>query len=195
MSMEAVRGEECYIFDAKYPENAPVQNTILPFTRNAVGPMDYTPVGLSDNQYPHLTTLAHELALAVLFETGWLHFTDRAEAYRALPAIPKQFLKEVPVTWDDTRFVAGYPGQFAVLARRKGDTWYVAGVNAGTQPREVQVQPGPWLKPGTRELTTIADGTTARALSTSTAKVEAGRTWTVSLRPQGGFVSVLKVSK
>lgn len=100
MSMEAVRGEECYIFDPKYPESAPGQNTILPFTRNAVGPMDYTPVGLSDNKHPHLTTFAHELALSVLFESGWVHFTDKAESYLELPRVPKEFLKQVPVAWD-----------------------------------------------------------------------------------------------
>jgi alpha-glucosidase len=107
MSMEAVRGEECYIFDPKYPERAPMQNTIIPFTRNVVGPMDYTPVTFSDNRNPRRTTAAHELALAVLFETGWIHFADKAGSYLNLPAAPKEFLKHVPVAWDDTRFVAG----------------------------------------------------------------------------------------
>ncbi len=92
MSMEAVRGAECYLFDPAYPQQAPVQNTILPFTRNAVGPMDYTPVAFSNSKYPHQTTAAHELALCVLFTSGWLHFADRVEAYRSLPPLPKEFL-------------------------------------------------------------------------------------------------------
>ena len=95
----------------------------------------------SDNKYPHRTTVAHELALSVFFETGWLHFADKAESYLNLPAAPKEFLKHVPVAWDDTRFVAGYPGQFAVLARRKGDTWYLAGVNGQNEPRSRTSRP------------------------------------------------------
>jgi len=118
MTMEAVKGEECYLFWTDFPQRAPGQNTITPFTRNAVGPMDYTPVALSNGKYPHRTTAAHELALSVLFESGWVHFADSAETYLALPAAPKEFLKRLPVAWDDTRFVAGYPGQFTILARR-----------------------------------------------------------------------------
>ncbi len=195
MSMEAVRGEECYIFDAQYPERAPVQNAILPFTRNTVGPMDYTPVGFSDNRYPHRTTWAHELALSVLFETGLLHFTDKAEAYLTLPDAPKQFLKNVPVTWDDTRFVAGYPGQFAILARRKGDTWYLAGVNGGQGPREERVRLGSWLGTGTYEMERIGDGADGRSFSTETQPVVAGREFVVNLHPFGGFVATLKPAR
>ncbi len=192
MSMEAVRGEECYIFDLQYPECAPVQNAILPFTRNTVGPMDYTPVGFSDNRYPHRTTWAHELALSVLFETGLLHFTDKAEAYLTLPEAPKQFLKNVPVTWEDTRFVAGYPGQFAILARRKGAVWYLAGVNASPIARETRVKLGSWLGSGRYAMERIGDGADARSFSTDTQPVAAGQEFPVNLRPFGGFVATLK---
>lgn len=192
MSMEAVRGEECYIFDPKYPEAAPVQNTIIPFTRNAVGPMDYTPVGLSDNRYPHLTTSAHELALAVLFETGWLHFADKPESYLQLPPEPKQFLKEVPTAWDEVRFVDGYPGQFAILARRKGQTWYVAGVNGENRPREAVVPTGKWLANGRYQVTTIADGETPRSLRSKTGNAEGPQELKVLMLPRGGFVIILK---
>ena len=195
MSMEGVRGEECYIFDPQYPDRAPAQNTILPFTRNAVGPMDYTPVGLSDNRYPHKTTWAHELALSVLFETGWLHFTDKAEAYLSLPPIPKQFLKTVPVAWDETRFVAGYPGQFAVLARRQKDAWYIAGVNGENMPREIQVPAGAWL-PGSRvELTLIADGADGHSFKSTTQTIDSAAGFTVTTLPRGGFAAVIKAGK
>jgi alpha-glucosidase len=192
MSMEAVRGEECYIFDEKFPERAPVQNTITPFTRNAVGPMDYTPVTFSDNRYARLNTSVHELALSVLFETGWLHFADKAESYLSLPPVPKQFLKEVPVAWDDTRFVDGYPGQWVSLARRKGDTWYLVGVNGENRPRSARIQPGDWLKRGRYELTTIGDGAEARSFDCATRPWEAGQSFEVKMAPRGGFVAVLK---
>lgn len=195
MSMEAVRGEECYIFDPQFPERAPVQNTITPFTRNAVGPMDYTPAGFSDNKYPHRTTFAHELALTVLFESGWLHFADKAESYLKLPAAPREFLKQVPVAWDDTRFVAGQPGQFSILARRKGDAWYVAGVNGRGQPREEQVPAGAWLPPGRYQLSLIADGRDAKSFASETRRVEAGQGFSVKMLPYGGFTATLKPVK
>jgi alpha-glucosidase len=195
MSMEAVRGEECYIFDPKFPERAPVQNTITPFTRNAVGPMDYTPVGFSDNRHPHLTTFAHELALAVLFESGWLHFADRAESYLRLPTAAKEFLKHVPVAWDDTRFIAGHPGQFVVLARRKGDTWYLAGVNGQNHPRETHIQQGTWLPAGYREFTLIGDGKNARSFATATERIDSRDGFTAKMLPYGGFVATLKTAK
>ena len=192
MSMEAVRGEECYLFDDKFPERAPVQNTILPFTRNAVGPMDYTPAGFSNGRYPHLTTWAHELALTVVFESGWLHFADRVEAYRSLAPAPKQFLKEVPVVWEDTRFVAGYPGQYVILARRSGSTWYLAGVNGQNQAREEKIQPGNWLKAGDYELAIIGDGGDAHSFASFNKPFKAGESVTVKIAPRGGFVGVLR---
>jgi hypothetical protein len=195
MTMEAVRGEECYIFDDKFPERAAVQNTIHPFVRNAVGPMDYTPVGFSDNRYPHRTTFAHELALCVLFESGWVHFADKAEAYLVLPAAPRDFLKRVPVAWDDTRFVAGYPAQFVILARRSGDTWYLAGVNGQGKPREERLKLGSWLAPGNYDLALIGDGADARSFDNRTQRIEAGGEFMVKMLPYGGFVATIKPAK
>jgi hypothetical protein len=50
------------------------------------------------------------------------------------------FMKEVPTTWDDVRFIDGYPGKYVVLARRHGDTWYVAGINAQKEPIQLTVK-------------------------------------------------------
>lgn len=129
MTAEAVSGIECYKFDASYPENAPWHNVNLVFTRGVIGPMDYTPVAFSDHTYPHLTTFAHELALSVLFQSGWQHFADKPESYRAQPQEVQQFLSEVPAAWDEIRFLEGQPAEYVILARRTGDTWYIAGIN------------------------------------------------------------------
>ena len=100
MTMEGVRGAETYIFDGEFPAVAPRHNAILPFTRNAVGPMDYTPVTFSDNRYPHITTSGHELALAVVFESGLLHLADSAASYRAAPPAVRSVLSQIPAAWD-----------------------------------------------------------------------------------------------
>src|SRR5690606_9231248 len=130
LALESVRGAEFYGFDSTMAPHAPAQNTILPFSRNAVGPMDYTPVTFTDRKRGrHLTTNAHELALAVVFESGMLHLADAASVYLATKGETRRFLREIPVTWDDTRYISGTPGSHLVIARRHGDRWYVAGIN------------------------------------------------------------------
>ncbi|MDD2798057.1 MAG: glycoside hydrolase family 97 catalytic domain-containing protein, partial [Bacteroidales bacterium] len=102
ISQEAVKGEEAYLFDSSYPTNAPIQNSILPFTRNVIGSMDYTPVVFSDLNNHHLTTFAHELALALIFNSGITHFAGNVNDYNSLPLDVKQFLQNVPVVFDET---------------------------------------------------------------------------------------------
>lgn len=129
MSMEGVAGAEQYGFVASYPAAAPRHNAILPFTRNAIGSMDFTPVTFSDQAFPHVTTNAHELALAIVFESGLQHFADSAESYRSMDDSVQQFLTSVPTVWDETRLLSGYPGEHVVLARRHESEWFIAGIN------------------------------------------------------------------
>ncbi len=140
LTMEAVRGSENYTFDAEpYAHLAPAQNTMLPFTRNVIGSMDFTPVCFSNFVQPHITTNAHELALAVIFESGFLHPADSVSAYQGIPKEWKDFLKNVPTTWDETQLLSGYPGQYVVLKRRLGDKTYIAGINGQDKPRKVKI--------------------------------------------------------
>jgi len=185
MTMEAVRGAECYTFASEFPVKAPQHNAIVPFTRNAVGPMDYTPCGFSDDKYPHVTTAAHELALAVVFESGLLHFCDRTSAYRELPPEPKSFLRDVPVAWDDTRFVAGEPGRFVVIARRNQDAWYVGAINGEAGAAQIAVPLG-FVGDGRFDATIIGDGDDARSFASRRAVVGSGDVIELSLRPYGG---------
>ena len=126
MTQEGVRGSEYY--GGKTPPN-PVHNATLPFTRNVIGPMDYTPTAYSEKT--RITSYAHETALAFLYESGWVAMCDKPEMYLNSPA--KDILKTIEASWDEIRFIDGYPGKFAVLARRKGDKWVVAGINAGKE--------------------------------------------------------------
>ena len=139
MSMESVYGAEWYNNNRRMTNAAPAHNATLPFTRNVIGPMDYTPCTFTDSQNPHITTDCHELALPILFESGLQHMADRPEAYLGLPQEVRDLLSGLPSAWDDTRLLAGYPGRFAVIARRSGDTWYIAGIN-GTD-EELPVDP------------------------------------------------------
>ena len=139
MSMESVYGAEWYNNNRRMTNAAASHNATLPFTRNVIGPMDYTPCTFTDSQNPHITTDCHELALPILFESGLQHMADRPEAYLGLADEIRNLLSGLPSAWDDTRLLAGYPGQFAVIARRSGDTWYIAGINGTNE--ELTVDP------------------------------------------------------
>ena len=191
LSMESVRGAESYKFDAAYPERAPWHNTILVFTRNAVGPMDYTPVAFSDQTYPHLTTWAHELALSVIFETGILHFADKPSSYRGLTEGPLSFLKNVPVAWDQTRCLHGEPGKDAVLARQKGSIWYLGGINGENSLQSLSLDLK-FLGPGKYRLHLLMDGKDSRSFSEKTAEVKGTDRIEVSMLPYGGFAGVIE---
>ena len=139
MSMEAVYGAEQYNNSPYMTMAASRLNCTYPFTRNVVGSMDYTPVAFTDSQHPHRTTYAHELALSVIFESGIQHWADRPEGFYQLSDEIKSFMSTVPAAWDDTRFIEGYPGEYVVMARRKGTTWYLAGINGTTSHKKLAV--------------------------------------------------------
>lgn len=129
VSTEAVYGAEWYNNRPTMTNKAASHNATLPFTRNVIGSMDYTPCAFTDSQHPHITTHAHELALTALYESGIQHLADRPESFLAQPQKVKDYLSNLPTAWDETRLLSGYPGESVVMARRKGSTWYIAGIN------------------------------------------------------------------
>jgi len=187
VSMEAVFGAEQYKFRDAFPARAAWLNSVLPFTRNAIGSMDYTPVTFSDVRFPHLTTNAHELALAVVFESGVQHFADSVASYRALPPAPREFLSKVPAAWDETRGLSGEPGESVIVARRDGNAWYVGGLNAQDQPRTARVSLG-FLAGAGWTMTLIRDGSTDRSFDNESRRVDAAAVIDVPMRALGGFV-------
>ncbi len=187
VTMEGVFGAEQYKFREAFPGKAAWHNSVLPFTRNAIGSMDYTPVTFSDAKYAHLTTNAHELALAVVFESGVQHFADSATSYGALPAAPKAFLSEVPAAWDETRGLSGEPGRSVTVARRDGKTWYVGGLNALDQAQDARVALD-FLGEGAWKMTLIRDGADDRSFRDEVRPVDAKAVIDVPMRARGGFV-------
>jgi alpha-glucosidase len=141
MTMEAVRGGEHYSFDSlpDFAQLSTYQNSVLPFTRNVIGSMDFTPILFSKQQREHLTTNAHEAALGVVFESGLLHMADSVAGYAAASPDYKRYLADVPTAWDETRFLSGYPGRDFVVARRAGKRWYVAGINGENKAKTVSL--------------------------------------------------------
>jgi alpha-glucosidase len=191
MSMEAVKGAENYSFEKAYPAAATYINTILPFTRNALGSMDYTPVTFTDQTYPHLTSWAHELALSVVFESGILHPADRVSAYLGLPKEPKEFLMTVPTTWDETRYLQGEPGSYLALARRNGDSWYIAGISGLKEPKEIELDLSFIDKPHANYVL-IQDGTNVKSFASVSRTFNKDEKVQIKMLTYGGFVMVVK---
>ena len=192
MSTEGVYGAEWYNNVPTFTERAAAHNAMLPYTRNVIGPMDYTPCAFSDSQHPHITSNAHELALTVLFESGLQHLADKPESYFAQPKDVQDFLSTLPSVWDETHFVSGYPGESVVMARRKGATWYIAGINGTNE-----------VKTLTLPLNFISSKQTAIMFSDQPMAPDErlANKWdiqiinniptTITCQPRGGFVLVL----
>ncbi|MDB6077820.1 MAG: glycoside hydrolase [Akkermansiaceae bacterium] len=184
VSAEAVLGTESYMFDEHFTDRAAFLNTILPFTRNVAGPMDATPFALSPKQYPRKTTAAHEMATAIVFTSGIIHYADKPEVYAALPEAAQQVMKDAPARWDETRFLAGEPGKLVVVARRSGTSWFIAGLNGTPDSQPVKLDLSPF-KGGKR---TLIDEGKNPAMELQAAPAEAGNSWSHTLPGRGGFV-------
>ena len=143
MSAEAIKGFEYITFGQPAANEEPAHAAMLPFTRNAFDPMDFTPMCLY--KIPRInrqTTSAFELALSVLFLSGAQHFVETPVGMAHMPGYVIEFLQKLPTGWDDVRFIDGFPGEFVVLARKSGNKWYIAGINSSTRERSLSLDLG-----------------------------------------------------
>ncbi len=150
---ESVKGMEFVTFGQADADKQPQHCATLPFLRNVVGPMDFTPVILNERLGSNRksgpirrTTMGFELALPVVLFSGVQHFGLVPENINQMPVEVFQYLKDVPTVWDETRFLAGYPGKECVVARRSGATWYVAGINGENYEKTLTFDTESFLK-------------------------------------------------
>lgn len=146
-SSEAVLASENLHFSQGSCDNEAFNATLHPFIRNTVGSMDFG--GSALNKYYNadnaprgsrrMTSDVYALATAVLFQSPVQHFALAPNNLTDAPSWAIDFMKEVPTTWDEVRFIDGYPGKYVILARRHGDQWYIAGVNAQKETLKLKV--------------------------------------------------------
>ncbi|MEI3798820.1 MULTISPECIES: glycoside hydrolase family 97 protein [unclassified Chitinophaga] len=131
LTAEAVRGFEYITFSQEDADLEANHATMLPFTRNVFDPMDFTPMNLYKipSTSVRKTTAAFELATTIVFLSGIQHLAESPEGMEHVPDFAKNYLRTLPDTWDETRFIDGYPGKLVVIARRKGTKWFIAGMN------------------------------------------------------------------
>lgn len=146
VASEAVLASENLNFQQAMCDAEARNASIHPFIRNTVGSMDFG--GSALNKFysannkkgsQRKTSDVFALATAVLFQSPVQHFALAPNNLEDAPEWAIDFMKEVPTTWDEVRFIDGYPGKYVVIARRSGDKWYVAGINAEEAPRVIEV--------------------------------------------------------
>ena len=143
---EAVRASENLVF-SQYECNQEAQAACLhPFIRNTVGSMEFGGCFMNerlskgnDRGTQRKTTDVFQIATCVLFQNPIQNFALAPNNLEDAPEACLDFLREVPTTWDETKYIDGLPGEYVALARRKGDTWYVAAINAEEQVRKYNV--------------------------------------------------------
>jgi alpha-glucosidase len=190
MSMEAIKGFEYVTFEQVNADEQPVHCSVLPFTRNAFDPMDFTPLSLdSVPRIVRRTTPGFELALSVVFLSGIQHFSETPAGMKHAPNEVKDFLRSLPSAWDETRFISGYPGKDVVIARRNGDTWYIAGINGENKQKELSLDLS-FLKDGTASI--ISDSNEAARIPLKKNELTISKTTSVAMKARGGFVIVAK---
>ncbi|KIA84870.1 glycoside hydrolase family 97 protein [Flavobacterium sp. AED] len=140
VSTEAVKGYEYITFFQDIADLAPSHCSMLPFARNVFDPMDFTPMVL--DSIPNITrktTPAFELALPVLFLSGVQHIAEIPEGMAKMPQYVVDYLKDIPTNWDDSKFIAGYPGKYIVMARKKDNVWHIVGINGENTIKEIEI--------------------------------------------------------
>jgi hypothetical protein len=192
MTAEAIYGMEMVTFDQKAADLQANHCAMLPFTRNAFDPMDFTPMnltGLTSSNCTRKTTPAFELALPVLFLSGIQHFAQSPEGMAQVPADVKDFLRKLPDNWDDVRFLEGYPGKYAVIARRSGNRWYVAGINGDKDEKKIALDLSSFKK---SRATLFTDGVKDELFSKTVLNPAKQKQLDLTLNANSGFVMVLE---
>jgi hypothetical protein len=161
LTSEAALVSENLVFNQYWTDREAYTSTILPFTRNAVCGMDFGPLffnkRFSKDQTGgtiRKTTDAFQLATMVIYQSAIQHTGITPNNLNEQPDYVLDFVKTVPTVWDETRFIDGYPGRYFIVARRHGNSWYIAGSNAEEQPKQLTLSL-PWL--AGQELAVIYD--------------------------------------
>jgi hypothetical protein len=188
---EAVLASEMLVFVQDTREKEAFYATLHPFSRNAVACMEFGGVFLNkylnkgnEKGQKRLTTDAFQLATGILFQNPIQMFALTPNNLLDAHEFAIDFMRNIPVTWDETRYIDGYPGKYIVLARRHGQQWYVAGVNAEKTAIELNIKL-PML--AGKEVTMYNDNRKNDTYLKSTTISHDGEL-SITIQPNGGFV-------
>ncbi len=190
MTMEAIRGFEFVTFEQANADQQASHSAMMPFTRNVFDPMDFTPMALDrvNNRIKRQTTSSFELATAILFTSGIQHYAETPEGMAKIPNYVRDFIKGIPSIWEDVKFIDGYPAKFAVLARKSGNRWYIAGINGELNERKLTI-PLEQIAKG-KSWNLINDGEGNMSFTQQKFDSNKNKTIEITIKPNGGFVIV-----
>lgn len=191
---EAILASENMIFSQDFCDKESFNTCLHPFIRNAVGSMEYGGCFLNKRMHRsnasgniRRTSDAFQLATAILFQNPIQNFALAPNNLTDASQICLDFMKKVPTTWDETLFIDGYPGKYVVLARRHADTWYIAGVNAGTEPLKLTLDLSMLNRQHTVSIYT--DGKQMETIRKEQ-PLKKDATLKITIQPQGGTIII-----
>lgn len=192
---EAVLASENMIFNQHFCDEEAFNTTLHPFIRNTIGSMEFGGCFLNkrlnknnDGGTIRRTTDVFQLATTVLFQNPVQNFALAPNNLTDASQICLDYMKNVPTVWDETRFIDGYPGKYVVLARRHGEHWYVAAVNATKEPLKLKLDL-PMMAGQT--VAFYSDGKQLQP-ELQQQKIKADGKLQLTIQPQGGAVLVKK---
>lgn len=189
MTVEAIKGEEFITFEQGNADLQASHSALLPFTRNVFDPMDFTPMVLdSIPRIERKTTKCFELALPILFLSGIQHIAETPVGISKQPDFIVNFLKDIPTNWDESKFITGYPGKDIVMARRKGNRWFVVGINGENKSKSLQLDLS-FINNKKGFLITDNEKTFQKT------EINSKDLTMIQLRPNGGFVAKFLIKK
>ena len=193
VASEAVLASENVFFNEGAAIKEPFDLTLHPFCRNATASMDWGGIIMNkylskDNKSRHSrkTTDIFEMASGIIMQTSVQCVAMQPNNLEELPQFEMDFLKALPTTWDETRYIDGYPGKYVILARRHGNDWYVAGLSAQKQPLTLTLDL-PMFSPG-QTLQYYVDDKKTGEPSLTTLKIDKKGKAKVILQPNGGLI-------
>jgi hypothetical protein len=193
MTTEAVFGYEMITFGQQSANREPEHAVMSALVRNAFDPMDFTPMNLYKiPRIKRVTTAAFELATSVIYLSGIQHYAETPEGMNHVPETVKEFLRTLPNTWDDVKFIDGYPGKLFVVARKAGNKWYIAGINGENIQKEIALDIN-FLKNKKGEL--IVSGIAENdelAFDIKSISIPASGKLNITLKGNDGFVMEIK---
>ena len=198
---EAVLASENMVFQQHFCDEEARVTALHPFCRNAVGVMEFGGCFMNrrlakgnKSGTTRRTTDCHELATTILFQNPIQNFAITPEnllpeSEGGAPKVSMDFLREVPTVWDETRHIDGYPGKYIVLARRHGQTWYIAATNATKEPMKLTLDLSGFVQKG--DIATLySDNAKTREPQKSDLKIRNAKKVTLTILPDGGAVIV-----
>ena len=201
MTYEGLKGNE----HNKWSDGITPKHTLaLPFIRMAVGPMDFTPGALSNVHrkdfkisYDHpmsIGTRCRQLAMYVVYESPLQMLCDGPSAYEKEPEIPT-IISRIPTIWDETRVLKAKIGEEIVIARRKGNTYFLAAMTDSTE-RDIDINLRSFIRSGNYSVTIIEDGNEAKAnaqyYEISEAKLSVNQTIHIHMVEGGGYLAIFE---